>query len=58
MDLIVSLYRIECFQEECNRMQGMILTRLLGENCSSSNARAVGFKSKWEIVVMEYQDRG
>jgi hypothetical protein len=37
-------------------MPGMIFTRLLGENCSSSNARAIGFELKWEIVVREYQD--
>jgi hypothetical protein len=58
VDLIVSLYRIECFQEECDGMPGMIFVRLLGENCSSSDARAISFDSKWEIIIREYQDGG
>jgi hypothetical protein len=37
---------------------GVIFARLLGENCSSSDARAVSLKSKWEIVIRKHQNRG
>jgi hypothetical protein len=57
MDLVILLYRIECFQEEHYRMPGMIFAQLLGEDCSSSNARAISFKLKWEIIVREHQYR-
>jgi hypothetical protein len=36
----------------------VIFARLLGQNCSSSDARAVGLKSKWEIIIREDQNRG
>jgi hypothetical protein len=29
---------------------------LLGENCSSSNAGAIGLKSKWEVIIREHQN--
>jgi hypothetical protein len=35
----------------------IIFTRLLGEHCPSSNARAVGLEFKWEIILREYQNR-
>jgi hypothetical protein len=52
--LIVSLDQIECFQQEGNWVPGIVIVRLLGENCSSSNARTVGFESKREIVIGEH----
>jgi hypothetical protein len=41
MYLIVSLDWIECFRQEGNQVPGIVIVRLLGENCSSSDARAV-----------------
>jgi hypothetical protein len=41
VDLVVSLDRIECFRQEGDQVPGIVITRLLGENCSSSNARAI-----------------
>jgi hypothetical protein len=52
--LVVSLDRIGCFRQEGNWVPGIVIVRLLGENCSSSDARTVGFESKWEIVVGEH----
>jgi hypothetical protein len=52
--LVVSLNRIECFQQEGNWVPGIVIARLLRENCSSSNARAVSFETKREIVVREH----
>jgi hypothetical protein len=52
--LVVSLDRIECFRQEGNRVPGIVIARLLGENCSSSDARIVGFESNREIVIGEY----
>jgi hypothetical protein len=57
MDLIILLNRVQHFQQEGHRVPGIIFVRLLGENCSSSNARAVGLKSKWKIVIREYQNQ-
>jgi hypothetical protein len=37
---------------------GVIFTRQLGDNCSWSNARAIGLKSKWEVIVREHQNQG
>jgi hypothetical protein len=54
VNLVVLLDRIECFRQEGNRMPGIVIARLLGENCSSSDARAVSFETKWEIVVGEH----
>jgi hypothetical protein len=51
VDLIVLLDLIECFRQEGNWVPGIVIARLLGENCSSSDARAVSFEMKWEIVV-------
>jgi hypothetical protein len=36
----------------------MIVVRLLGEKCSSSNPRAISLKSKWEIIIREHQNWG
>jgi hypothetical protein len=55
-DLVISLNRIQHFQQKGDRVPGIIVARLLGENCSSSNARAISLKSKWEII-REYQNR-
>jgi hypothetical protein len=55
MDLIISLYRVECFRQEGNWVPGIVITRLLGENCSSSDARAVCFESEWETTIREHQ---
>jgi hypothetical protein len=46
VDLIVSLDRIECFRQEGNWVPGIVIARLLGENCSSSDARAISFETK------------
>jgi hypothetical protein len=54
VDFIVSLDRIECFRQEGNWVPGIIIAQLLGENCSSSDARAIGFESKREIVIGEH----
>jgi hypothetical protein len=52
MDLVILLYWVECFRQEGDWVPGIINMRLLGENCSSSDARAISFKSKWEIVKL------
>jgi hypothetical protein len=52
--LIVSLDWIECFRQEGNRVPGIVIARLLGENCSSSDARAVSLESKREVIVGEH----
>jgi hypothetical protein len=52
--LIVSLDRIECSQQEGNWVPGIVIAQLLGENCSSSDARAVSFESKREVIVGEH----
>jgi hypothetical protein len=58
VDLVIFLHRIQRFGQEGNEVPGIILVRLLGENCSSSDARAIGSKSKWEIVIREHQNWG
>jgi hypothetical protein len=55
VDLVISLDWIECFQQEGDQVPGIIIMRLLGEDCSSSDARAISFKSKWETVIREHQ---
>jgi hypothetical protein len=52
--LIVSLDQIECFRQEGNWVPGIAIVRLLGENCSSSDARAIDFELKQEVVVGEH----
>jgi hypothetical protein len=54
MYLVVSLDRIECFRQEGNWVPSIVIARLLGENCSSSDARTVSFESKREVVVGEH----
>jgi hypothetical protein len=51
VDLIVSLDQIECPSQG---VPGIVIVRLLGENCFSSNARAVSFESRQEFVVKEH----
>jgi hypothetical protein len=51
VDLIVSLDQIESFRQEGDRVPGIVIARLLGENCSSSDTGAVSFESKQEIIV-------
>jgi hypothetical protein len=51
---VLSLDRIECFRQEGHWVPGIVIVRLLGENCSSSDARAVSFETKWEIVIGEH----
>jgi hypothetical protein len=46
MGLIISLNRIQRFWQEGHGVPGIIFARLLGENCSSSSARAIGLGSK------------
>jgi hypothetical protein len=54
VDLVVLLDRIECFLQEGNWVPGIVIVRLLGENCFSSDARAVSFETKQEIIVGEH----
>jgi hypothetical protein len=57
MDLIISINSVQHFQQEYG-VPGVIFTRLLGENCSWSNARAVDLKSQWEVIIREHQNQG
>jgi hypothetical protein len=57
VDPVISLNRIQHFQQKGDRVPGLIVARLLGENCSNSNAKAISLKLKWKIVIREYQNR-
>jgi hypothetical protein len=54
MDLTVALDVIQCLGQECNQVPCFVVMQLLGEYCTSCNARAVGFKSEWKVIVREY----
>jgi hypothetical protein len=54
VDLVVSLDQIESFGQEGNQVPGIVIVRLLGENCSSSDTGAISFELKWEIIIGEH----
>jgi hypothetical protein len=56
VDVIILLYRVQHFQQKDDGVPSVIFARLLGENCSSSDARAVSLELKWEIIIREYQN--
>jgi hypothetical protein len=51
MNIIILLNRVQHFWQKDNRMPGIIVVRLLGENCFGSNARAVSLDIRATLLT-------
>jgi hypothetical protein len=47
MDLIVSLYGVQCLRQESDRVPCIVVDLLLGEDCTGSDPGAIGLESEW-----------